>query len=136
MALPRPLPQTLAAARELKNTFCLTRDANAFLSQHIGDLENLETLEHYEASVEVYRRLFRLEPEVVAYDLHPEYLATKYALALPQEEQGRRAAPPRARRRAAGGARPRGAPSSASAWTASATATTAACGAARSWCAT
>ena len=87
VALPRPLPQTLAAGAELKNTFCLTRDANAFLSQHIGDLENLETLEHYEASVEVYRRLFRLEPEVVAYDLHPEYLATKYALSLPQEEK-------------------------------------------------
>ena len=87
VALPRPLPQTLAAGAELKNTFCLTRDANAFLSQHIGDLENLETLEHYEASIEVYRRLFRLDPEVVAYDLHPEYLATKYALALPQAEK-------------------------------------------------
>ena len=49
VALPRPLPQTLAVGAELKNTFCLTRDANAFLSQHIGDLENLETLEHYEA---------------------------------------------------------------------------------------
>ncbi|MGE5229776.1 MAG: carbamoyltransferase HypF, partial [Deltaproteobacteria bacterium] len=87
VALPRPLPQTLAAGAELKNTFCLTRDANAFLSQHIGDLENLETLEHYEASIEVYRKLFRLDPEVVAYDLHPEYLATKYALALPQPEK-------------------------------------------------
>jgi hydrogenase maturation protein HypF len=87
VALPRPLPQTLAAGAELKNTFCLTRDANAFLSQHIGDLENLETLEHYEASVEVYRRLFRLDPEVVGYDLHPEYLATKYALALPQPDK-------------------------------------------------
>jgi hydrogenase maturation protein HypF len=87
VALPRPLPQTLATGAELKNTFCLTRDANAFLSQHIGDLENLETLEHYEASVEVYRRLFRLDPEVVAYDLHPEYLATKYALALPQADK-------------------------------------------------
>ena len=87
VTLPRPLPQTLAAGAELKNTFCLTRDANAFLSQHIGDLENLETLEHYEQSIEVYRRLFRLEPEVVAYDLHPEYLATKHALALPQPEK-------------------------------------------------
>ncbi len=87
VALPRPLPQTLAAGAELKNTFCLTRDANAFLSQHIGDLENLETMEHYEASIEVYRRLFRCDPEVIAYDLHPEYLATKYALALPQPEK-------------------------------------------------
>jgi len=85
--LPRPLPQTLAAGAELKNAFCLTRDANAFLSQHIGDLENLETLEHYESSIAVYEHLFRLEPEVVAYDPHPEYLATKYALGLPQTDK-------------------------------------------------
>ena len=81
LALPRELPQVLACGAELKNTFCLTRDRNAFVSQHIGDLENLETLEHFEASVALYERLFRLTPEVVAYDLHPEYLATKYALA-------------------------------------------------------
>ncbi|RPI31364.1 MAG: carbamoyltransferase HypF, partial [Actinomycetota bacterium] len=84
VALPRALPQVLACGAELKNTFCLTRDTNAFLSQHIGDLENLETLEHYETSIALYERLFRLEPEVVAYDLHPEYLATKHALSLPQ----------------------------------------------------
>jgi len=87
VALPRPLPQTLACGAELKNTFCLTRDANAFLSQHIGDLENLETLEHYETSVAVYEKMFRLEPEVVGYDLHPEYLATKFALALAQPDK-------------------------------------------------
>ena len=87
VALPRPLPQTFAAGAELKNTFCLTRERDAFLSQHIGDLENLETLEHYEDCAEVYRRLFRLDPEVIAYDLHPEYLATKHALALPQTEK-------------------------------------------------
>ena len=50
VALPRALPQVLACGAELKNSFCLTRDANAFVSQHIGDLENLETLEHFEAS--------------------------------------------------------------------------------------
>ncbi|MEI6450139.1 MAG: carbamoyltransferase HypF, partial [Actinomycetes bacterium] len=87
VALPRPLPQTLACGAELKSTFCLTRDANAFLSQHIGDLENLETLEHYETSIAVYQKMFRLEPEVIGYDLHPEYLATKFALALPQDEK-------------------------------------------------
>jgi len=87
VALPRPLPQTLACGAELKNTFCLTRDANAFLSPHIGDLENLETLEHYETSVAVYEKMFRLEPEVIGYDLHPEYLATKFALALPQPDK-------------------------------------------------
>ena len=85
--LPRELPQVLACGAELKNTFCVTRDAYAFLSQHIGDLENLETLEHYETSIALYERMFRLEPEVVAYDPHPEYLATKHALTLPREEK-------------------------------------------------
>ena len=84
--LPRPLPQVLACGAELKNTFCLTRDANAFLSPHIGDLENLETLESFEEGIRAYRRLFHIEPEVVAHDLHPEYLGTKYALALPDEK--------------------------------------------------
>jgi hydrogenase maturation protein HypF len=88
VALPRALPQILACGAELKNSFCLTRDANAFLSPHIGDLENMETLEHFEASVELYKTLFRLEPELVAYDLHPEYLASKYALELPQARLG------------------------------------------------
>ena len=85
LSLPRPLPQLLACGAELKNTFCLTRDDNAFLSQHIGDLENLETLEHFEASIELYKRHFRLAPEVLVHDLHPEYLSTKYALAQGQE---------------------------------------------------
>ncbi len=85
--LPRQLPQTLGCGAELKNAFCLTREADAFLSQHIGDLENLETLEHYEASIARYQRLFGVSPEVVGYDLHPEYLATKYAQTLPQHEK-------------------------------------------------
>jgi len=71
--------QILACGAELKNTFCVTRDEYAFLSQHIGDMENLETLEHFETTIEVYKHLFRIEPEVIAYDMHPEYLATKYA---------------------------------------------------------
>jgi len=80
--LPFKTRQILACGAELKNTFCLTRDEHAFLSQHIGDMENEETLEHYENTVELYKRLFRIRPEVIAYDLHPEYLSTKYALAL------------------------------------------------------
>jgi hydrogenase maturation protein HypF len=84
--LPRPLPQVLACGAELKNTFCLTRDANAFLSPHIGDLENLETLESFEEGILAYRQLFHIDPQVVAHDLHPEYLGTKYALALPDEK--------------------------------------------------
>ena len=74
--------QVLACGAELKNTFCLTKDNYAFVSQHIGDLENLETMEHFEATLELYQKLFRIEPEVVAYDMHPEYLSTKYAKSL------------------------------------------------------
>lgn len=73
--------EILACGAELKNTFCLARAAHAFVSHHIGDLENLETLRSYEEGIEHYQRLFHLQPEVVAYDLHPEYLSTKYALA-------------------------------------------------------
>ncbi|HPL28650.1 MAG TPA: carbamoyltransferase HypF [Anaerolineae bacterium] len=77
--LPFRGPQVLACGPELKNTFCYTRDEYAFLSPHIGNLENLETLDHYARSLDHYRRLFRLQPQVVACDMHPEYLATKLA---------------------------------------------------------
>jgi len=77
--LPFKIGQILACGAELKNTFCITRDEYAFLSQHIGDMENLETLEHFETTIELYKRLFRIEPQIVAYDMHPEYLSTKYA---------------------------------------------------------
>jgi hydrogenase maturation protein HypF len=79
--LPFKSRQILACGAELKNTFCLARDEYAFLSPHIGDMENLETLEHYETTVALYKRLFRVEPQVIAYDLHPDYLATQYARA-------------------------------------------------------
>jgi len=77
--LPFPVEQILAVGAELKNTFCLTRDDFAFLSQHIGDMENLETLEHLETSIELFKHLFRLEPRLIAHDLHPDYFSTKYA---------------------------------------------------------
>ncbi len=72
----------LAAGPEQKNTFTLVRDDYAFVSQHIGDMENAETLEHFETTRALYERLFRVRPELVAYDLHPEYLSTKLALDL------------------------------------------------------
>lgn len=80
--------QILACGAELKNAFCLTRDDYAFLSHHIGDLENLETLQSFTSGIEHYKKLFNLEPEIVAYDLHPEYLSTKYALSLGAEKIG------------------------------------------------
>ncbi|MCK4863041.1 MAG: carbamoyltransferase HypF, partial [Dehalococcoidales bacterium] len=80
--LPYESRQILGCGAEEKNTFCLTRDNFAFLSQHIGDMENLETMEHFTNTIALYKRLFRIEPEIIAHDLHPEYLATKYAKEL------------------------------------------------------
>jgi hydrogenase maturation protein HypF len=78
--LSRNALPVLATGAELKNAFCLTKDRYAFLSHHIGDMENLETLKAFEDGVDHLERLFRVKPEVIAYDLHPEYLATRYAL--------------------------------------------------------
>jgi len=72
----------LAAGPEQKNTFTLVSGDHAFVSQHIGDMENAETLDHYQATIELYERMFRIAPELIAYDLHPEYLSTKFAMTL------------------------------------------------------
>ncbi len=84
--LPFDAPPLLAAGAELKNTFCLTRDDYAFLSHHIGDLENYETLTAFEEGIAHLERLFRVRPEALAYDLHPNYLATRYALERAERE--------------------------------------------------
>ncbi|HEU5471489.1 MAG TPA: carbamoyltransferase HypF [Actinophytocola sp.] len=73
---PRPI---LACGAELKNTFCLVQDRHAFVSHHIGDLENYETLRSFVDGIEHFARLFDIIPELVAHDLHPEYLSTKHA---------------------------------------------------------
>ncbi len=74
-----PVP-ILACGGHLKNTFCLGKGRQAFLSHHIGDLDNLETLISFREGIEHYKDLFGIAPQVIAHDLHPEYLATKYAL--------------------------------------------------------
>jgi hydrogenase maturation protein HypF len=86
---PAPLTMPLGARRpilscgaELKSTFCLVRDRTAFISQHIGDLENYRSLRAFTEGIEHLRRLFEIDPQVVVHDLHPEYLSTKYALGL------------------------------------------------------
>ncbi|MFQ5880094.1 MAG: carbamoyltransferase HypF [Dehalococcoidia bacterium] len=73
---------TLACGAQLKNTFCLGKERYAFVSHHIGDLENYETLLSFQEGIDHFKRLFDIDPKVVAYDLHPEYLCTKYALEL------------------------------------------------------
>lgn len=69
----------LACGAEQKNTFCLCSDERAFVSHHIGDLENLETLQSFTEGIEHFQRLFAVTPQIVAYDPHPEYLSTKHA---------------------------------------------------------
>lgn len=76
--LPWEGKSILAGGPELKNTFCLTRGTNAFISHHIGDLENYETLASFEDGVAHFERLFRIQPELLVYDLHPNYLSTRY----------------------------------------------------------
>lgn len=87
LLLPGSIPPTLAAGAELKNTFCLTRDRYAFLSHHIGDMENYETLRSFEEGIEHMQRLFRIQPELLACDLHPDYLASRYARRRAADEQ-------------------------------------------------
>jgi len=84
--LPWETPPLLATGAELKNTFCLTRGRYAFLSHHIGDVENYETLHSFEDGVAHYESLFRVKPEILAYDLHPDYMATCYALDRAEKE--------------------------------------------------
>jgi hydrogenase maturation protein HypF len=78
--LPFKSVPLLAVGAQEKSTFCLARDEYAFVSQHIGDLENIETIEHFETTIELYKKLFRIRPELIAHDLHPDYLSTRYAL--------------------------------------------------------
>jgi hydrogenase maturation protein HypF len=77
-----PAGEVLACGGELKNTFCLTKGHYALLSQHIGDMENIETLMFFRETLENMKKLFRVNPRVVAYDLHPLYLATRVAMEM------------------------------------------------------
>jgi hydrogenase maturation protein HypF len=80
VALGQPLPPVLACGAGLKNTVCLTRGAEAFVSQHIGDLENLAAYRFLEKTVAHLERILDIQPQIVAHDLHPDYLSTRYAL--------------------------------------------------------
>ena len=90
--VPRPVVvpwafsrQVLAVGAQLKNTIAVARDQRVFVSHHVGDLENWETFRSFEEAVDHLTRLFDVEPALVAHDLHPEYLSTKYAHDLASE---------------------------------------------------
>ncbi|MFH1102196.1 MAG: carbamoyltransferase HypF [Pseudomonadota bacterium] len=83
--VPRPVflkkkyPSVLACGAELKNTICLTKGDKAFLSQHIGDLENLATYDFLSMTADHMKRILDIRPDIIACDLHPDYLSTRYA---------------------------------------------------------
>ncbi len=77
--LRKKAPPILACGAELKNTVCVTKEDKAFLSQHIGDLENLPTYEFLKLTVVHLSRILDIQPEIIACDMHPDYLSTRYA---------------------------------------------------------
>jgi hydrogenase maturation protein HypF len=85
LPLARPLAApVLGCGALLKNTFCLGRGDEAWLGPHIGDLENIETYRSFEDSIERMERFLGVAPEIIAHDLHPEYLSTEYARSRPE----------------------------------------------------
>ncbi|MBE9216629.1 carbamoyltransferase HypF, partial [Plectonema cf. radiosum LEGE 06105] len=81
------VPQILAMGSELKNTFCLLRDGQAILSQHLGDLANTTVFKNYQETLNLYLNLFKHQPEAIAVDKHPEYLSTKFGKELAAANQ-------------------------------------------------
>ena len=79
--LRQTVPPLLGVGAELKSTVCLTRENEAFLSQHIGDLENLETLHSFEHTVQHLRKILEVDPKWIVHDLHPDYLSTQWAMS-------------------------------------------------------
>ncbi len=79
VTLPVEVAPTLAVGGELKNTFCLAAGRHAWISQHVGDMENLETLESFERSIESFQAMYDVEPTVIAADGHPGYLTRRWA---------------------------------------------------------
>ena len=84
--LNRAVPPILACGAELKNTICITKDDKAFVSQHIGDLENKMTLDFFQLTVDHLQRILDINPDIIACDLHPDYLSTRFA----REQEGAR----------------------------------------------
>ncbi len=79
VSLNKKLPPVLGCGAGLKNTVCLTRGNDVFISQHIGDLENIKSESYYKSSIEHLKRIFDIQPKIVAHDMHPGYMSTSYA---------------------------------------------------------
>jgi len=85
--LKKRVPPILACGAELKNTICLTKEDRAFLSQHIGDLENLATYDFFQLTIRHMKRILDINPEIIACDLHPDYMSTRYAMEKDKVER-------------------------------------------------
>lgn len=72
-------PELLAVGSELKNTFTITRGEEAFVSQHLGDMEHVASFDNWLETKDLYEKLFHLQPTKLACDLHPEYVLSKWA---------------------------------------------------------
>ncbi|MDY7036412.1 MAG: carbamoyltransferase HypF, partial [Thermodesulfobacteriota bacterium] len=83
----KKVPPILACGADMKNTICLTHKDKAFLSPHIGDLDNFLTYKHYCATIDHLKRVFHIEPEIIAYDLHPDYISTQYGESQKEVEK-------------------------------------------------
>ncbi len=80
--LQQPLA-ILACGAQLKNTFCLVKGDKAIVSHHIGDLENKAAFDAYKDAISHYERLFDVNPQLIAIDLHPDYLSSRYGKSIP-----------------------------------------------------
>ena len=83
--LGREVPEILACVGELKNTLCITKNNYAIISQHIGDLTNVEAMGFFEETLRNLKRTFNAHPCAVAHDLHPDYLSTRFAVGYETE---------------------------------------------------
>lgn len=77
--LKTPLPPIVAVGGELKNTICLTKDTHAFLSQHVGDLENVEGYGFFIEAIDHLKNILEITPKTIACDMHPDYFSTRWA---------------------------------------------------------
>lgn len=81
VSLNKKMPKILGCGAGLKNTICLTREKDVFLSQHIGHMDNVKVYDFYQNSIDHLKQIFDIQPEIIAHDMHPGYMSTDYAIA-------------------------------------------------------
>jgi len=87
LKMKSPEPDRLACGAELKNSFCLVKDDFAYISGHIGDLEQKDTFDAYQENIEHLTGLLKVNPELIMHDMHPDYQSTRFALEYPSAEK-------------------------------------------------